>query len=74
MEIADLLDSAAVVYQVALTKIDKLKPGATERLQAEISVTLAKRPAAMPVVLTTSALKGAGVVELRAEIGRLARH
>ena len=74
LEIMDLLDSAAVAYQLALTKVDKLKPVETERLRAEISAMLAKRPAAMPVVLTTSALKGAGVVELRAEIGRLARH
>ncbi len=72
-EVMDLLDQAAVVYQLVLTKTDKLKSPALKRLQAEIPAALGARPAAMPVVCATSAEKGAGIQPLRAEIGRLVR-
>ena len=71
-EIMDLLDSAAVAYQVVLTKADKA--GRTEKQLAEVRTAIAGRPACLPFVFLTSARKGAGVQELRAEIGRLARH
>ena len=67
-EAMDALDLAAVSYQVVLTKADKLK---TSEVEAAVRATLAgiaKRPAAFPRVLATSAEKGAGVAELRAEV------
>jgi GTP-binding protein len=69
--IFDLLDEAAVNYQPVLTKIDKLKPEALERVMAETAERLGKRPAAHPQVLATSSVKSTGIPELRATIARL---
>jgi GTP-binding protein len=71
-EIMDLLDRAAVSYQVVLTKADKLKPGALARVVEETRERLRKRPAAHPVVLATSSETGEGIEALRAEIAQLA--
>jgi GTP-binding protein len=67
----DLLDEAAVNYQLVLTKADKLKPPARERVRAETAARIAKRPAAHPDVHLTSSVTGAGLAELRAEIVQL---
>ena len=64
------LDLAAVSYQIILTKADKLKKGEAEKVQAETLKAISKRPAAFPAVLVTSAEKGMGMPELRAEIMR----
>ncbi|HEX2429823.1 MAG TPA: ribosome biogenesis GTP-binding protein YihA/YsxC [Aestuariivirgaceae bacterium] len=69
--IFDLLDEAAVNYQPVLTKIDKLKPEALERVMAETAERLGKRPAAHPQVLATSSVKSTGIPQLRATIARL---
>jgi GTP-binding protein len=69
--IFDLLDEAAVNYQPVLTKIDKLKPDALERIMAETAEQLRKRPAAHPQVLATSSVKSTGLPELRAAIAGL---
>ena len=71
-EIFDMLDEAAVPYQVVLTKADKLKKGQLAKVTDATSATISKRPAANPVVLATSSEKGAGLPELRAEIAALA--
>src|SRR5690606_38334912 len=57
-------------YQIVLTKADKLKKGEAEKVQAATLKAIAKRPAAYPAVLVTSAEKGDGLPELRAEIMR----
>ncbi len=69
-EVMDILDSAAVSYQVVLTKADKIKPPAVARLIEETRAKLAKRPAAFPEVLATSSEKGLGMEELREAIIR----
>ena len=66
--IFEILDKAAQVYQVVLTKIDKLKKGELEKRLAETRADLAKHPAAHPEVLATSSDTGMGVSELRAGI------
>ncbi|XBQ17694.1 MAG: ribosome biogenesis GTP-binding protein YihA/YsxC [Oceanicaulis sp.] len=66
------LDESAVVYQVVLTKIDKLKPAEAEARLAETDAKLKRRPAAYPVVVATSSSKGEGIPELRAEIAEIA--
>ncbi len=66
--VLDLLDRAAVSYQIVLTKTDKIKPPAVARLLAETADRIAKRPAAYPQVLATSSQKSAGLEELRAAI------
>lgn len=70
-EIMDALDRAALVYQAVLTKADKLKPAERESIAVQTQAALAKRPAAHPHVVTTSAEKGDGIDLLRAEIAAL---
>ncbi|MAS06068.1 MAG: YihA family ribosome biogenesis GTP-binding protein [Ahrensia sp.] len=65
-EVMDLLDKAAVSYQVVLTKIDKIKEAGVPRVLAETAERVKKRPAAFPEVLTTSSEKNAGIEDLRA--------
>ncbi len=62
----NLLDRAAVTYQIVLTKADGLKPGGLARKQEEIRALVAKHPAAFPEIATTSSETGAGIPELRA--------
>ena len=67
-EALDTFDVAAVSYQIVLTKADKLKAAEVEDVVARTLGAVAKRPAAYPRVLATSAEKGTGIAELRAEI------
>ncbi len=67
-EALDTFDVAAVSYQIVLTKADKLKPAEVEAVVERTLKAIAKRPAAFPRVLATSAEKGTGIPELRAEI------
>ena len=66
----DELGRAAVSHQVVLTKADAVKPAELAARAAEVEAALAKRPAAYPKVLTTSAEKGIGLPELRAAVAR----
>jgi GTP-binding protein len=73
LEALDALDLAAVSYQIVLTKADKLRsPSEREKVQAQTAAAVAKRPAAFPRVVLTSAEKGDGMPELRAEIAEAA--
>ncbi|WP_064711739.1 ribosome biogenesis GTP-binding protein YihA/YsxC [Rhizobium bangladeshense] len=67
-EVLDLLDKAAVSYQLVLTKTDKIKAPAVPKLLAETGDKIRKRPAAYPVVLSTSSEKGDGLDDLRQAI------
>ena len=68
-EALDALDSAAVSYQIVLTKADKLRSvAAAEKVAADTLKAVSKRPAAFPRVALTSTETGAGLPELRAEI------
>ena len=68
-EAMEAFDLAAVSYQIILTKADKLRGQRDiDQVVAETQRKIAKRPAAFPRVLATSAEKGAGIPELRAEI------
>ena len=64
----DAFDTAAVSYQIVLTKADKLKPAEVEAMREKTLKAIAKRPAAFPRVIATSSEKGQGLAELRAEI------
>jgi GTP-binding protein len=66
------LDSAAVQYQIVLTKSDKIKKSEVPDLVAAAAEALMKQPAAHPHVLVTSSEKGLGIPELRATILSLA--
>jgi GTP-binding protein len=69
--VLDALGQAAVSHQVVFTKCDAIPDAALARCKAEVEAVLAKRPAAFPGVLTTSAREGTGIPELRAAISRL---
>jgi GTP-binding protein len=66
----DALDNAAVSYQIVLTKADKIKAHERETVREATLKAISKRPAAFPAVIVTSAEKGLGMPELRAEIMR----
>ena len=72
LAVMDLLDRAAVTYQLVLTKADDSKPAALARKQEEVTALSRQHPAAFPVVLTTSSQTGQGIEELRAELADLA--
>jgi GTP-binding protein len=66
------LDSAAVGYQIVLTKTDKLKGSEIEPVRQAVIAALKKNPAAHPRVIATSSEKNRGLEELRAEVNALA--
>lgn len=73
-EVLDLLDKAAVSYQIVLTKTDKIKDAGIPRLVEETLEKIRKRPAAFPEVLSTSSEKGSGLEELRQAIAETVGH
>jgi GTP-binding protein len=72
-EIMSMLNTAAVTFQVVLTKADKIKPTALDDLVDKTRQALAKEPAAFPEVLATSSEKKTGITELRGTIAGLLR-
>ncbi len=72
-ETMDLLDRAAVSYAVVLTKADEVKGRDRPARVAETEDALARRPAAFPRVLLTSARDGSGIPDLRAAVALLLR-
>ena len=71
IEMFEMLDDAAVAYQLVITKSDKIKPSELESLTAETLAVIKKRAAAYPTLHITSAEKAFGIDELRAEIAGL---
>ena len=71
-QVMDLLDEAAVAYQIVLTKADKLKAGELVQRCADIAGEIAKRAAANPEIIATSATRGDGIAGLRAVLASLA--
>ncbi len=67
-EVLALLDQSAVSYQIVLTKADKLKAGALDRLIRETRSRIERRPAAHPEIIATSAEKHYGLDDLRETI------
>ncbi|GAC1477719.1 MAG: hypothetical protein NVS2B11_00630 [Acetobacteraceae bacterium] len=72
LTVMDLLDRAAVTYQLVLTKADGTRPAALAQKQEEAAALVRKHPAAYPLVITTSSEAGQGIEELRAELAGLA--
>ncbi|MFM9848548.1 MAG: ribosome biogenesis GTP-binding protein YihA/YsxC [Hyphomicrobiaceae bacterium] len=70
-DVMRILDEAAVIYQVVLTKSDKISEKAAAHVLAAVEKALAAHPAAYPEVLMTSSAKGPGIAELRAIIAGL---
>jgi GTP-binding protein len=70
-EMFDILDKAAMSYQIVLTKKDEVKISAREAVVAATLADLRKRIAAFPEVIFTSSETGEGIEELRAAIALL---
>lgn len=70
-EIMDMLDKAAVTYQIILTKTDKISASALEKVLKETEAKIAKHPAAYVKLLATSSEKNIGIESVRAEIASL---
>jgi len=70
--VMELLDRAAVGFQLVLTKADGAAPGFLERKRREAARLARRHPAAHHAVLLTSSRTGAGIAELRAALAGLA--
>ncbi len=70
-QILSLLDSAAVTFQVILTKADKIKEIEREETVQKVGSALQAHPAAFPEILITSSEKGWGIPILRSVIAKL---
>ena len=69
----EMLDKAAVNYQIVLTKADKISSVALTKIINETKKMLKEHPAAHIEIIPTSSEKNKGIDELRAEIARLAQ-
>jgi GTP-binding protein len=67
-----LLDKAAVLYRLVLTKADAVKPAQLARKRAEVEALARKHAAALTDILVTSSESGLGIDELRADLASLA--
>ena len=67
-EIMDMLDTAAVNYQLVLTKADKVKPTDLAKTLELMTAEAAKHAAAHPQLIATSSETGSGISELRTAI------
>ena len=68
LDIMDMLDKAAVTYQIVLTKTDKIRSQELQRVLLQTKDEVSKHAAAYNRVLCTSSEKNIGLEELRAEI------
>ncbi len=71
-EAMELMDEAAVAYQVVLTKCDKIKASELDKLVAKTHKEISKHVAAHPEIMVTSSFKSRGIEELRAALTTLA--
>ncbi len=71
-EMMDLLDEAAVVYQIVLTKADKVATAQLDACREAVAGEIHHRAAASPDVLITSARKAEGIAAMRAVLATLA--
>ncbi|MBT3334399.1 MAG: YihA family ribosome biogenesis GTP-binding protein [Rhodospirillaceae bacterium] len=71
-KVMELLDKAAVVYQIILTKVDKEKAGALAKIQATAALEVGRHGAAYPDIMVTSSAKKTGLAEVRAACAALA--
>ena len=70
-DIMALFDEAAVVFQIILTKADKVKSQELDAVAQSVAAGLKAHPAAHPRLIATSSHKGAGIAFLRAELAAL---
>lgn len=73
LAVMELLDRAAVSYELVLTKVDELKPGAAQRLADDIQAEARKHTAALAEMAVTSAQTKAGIDVLQSQLAALGR-
>lgn len=71
-EIMDLLDQAAVTYQLILTKCDKISAAALGKVMQDTAAKIKLRPAAYTEIIPTSSEKNINIELVRAEIASFA--
>ena len=71
-EVMTMLDKAAVVFQVIMTKCDKPNKTELAKNKAAVDAAIKKHTAAYPEVIVTSSQKDIGLDEVRAQIAELA--
>jgi GTP-binding protein len=71
VEIMKLMDECAVVYQIILTKVDKIKKDDVEKIISAIKASAKKHTAMHPEIIATSSREGYGIETLRAELAML---
>ncbi len=67
-EVMEMMDTAAVSYQVVLTKCDKPKADEFKKIVAATRETIRTHVAAHPRLMLTSSVKNTGIADLRAEM------
>lgn len=67
-DVMKMLDEAAVVYNIVLTKADKIKPTELDAVMERTAAEAKTRPAAHPNIIATSSDTGYGMAELRAMV------
>ena len=67
-EIINLMNQAAVTFQIVVTKADKPKTAELDKNLDQIREKLQSAPAAYPEIILTSSEKGTGIADLRATI------
>ena len=70
-QIMQLLNRAAVTFQVVLTKADKITTAEQDRTLIQVREALTRHPAAYPELLVTSSEKGEGIATLRTIIATM---
>jgi GTP-binding protein len=71
-EVMKHLDDTAVSWAVVMTKADKLKAPALEKVCVETEKTIATHVAAFPELFVTSSERGDGIAHLRGHLAMLA--
>ena len=70
-EVMEMLDKAAVTYQIVLTKADKISFKALKNQETSILNEVKNHAAAYNEIIATSSEKNIGLEDLRAEINKL---
>ncbi len=72
-EVMDLLDDAAISYQIVLTKSDKVAPAVLEGVCESVRAALSRHAAAHPHIIATSSQHKDGISELRTALAGLVK-
>ena len=67
-EIMEMLDTAAVNYQIILTKIDKISASSLHKIIKDTKAIIEKHTAAYVEIIATSSEKNIGIDDIKAEV------